>query len=396
MGARGIGVSFLPALHSTNAGSLDPVKHIDSRLPPELERDIFETAASWGRKRIPKLLPAARRVHALAPLLYHVLLFPRQMPAQQISISLSKPPDFFARHVRHLGVDNNVSRAAVHKILSVSTGIINLALFHGTSTPALIPYLGHIRPRRLAVNMIGLFAGVPDFTHCMFSNITHLDECKLLTALVVLWPHIFLVEFAAELSDYPARDPRFVMMICCDYLANWEAGARGSQDFWSRADAFIAQKRRGEISATGMERFLGLSLTDLSIAENCVSRGGILDETARDGPMLDAHRRLDNFYRTLTKPTPTLCMDGLSDAVDEVNVLKGKAQWQEGSKFDSEKNKAEFRQYEEACDRVKNFYKEQHEKQTVEFNIKMRVEIRKERARQDGYLGGHGEVEYPG
>jgi inositol oxygenase len=43
-----------------------------------------------------------------------------------------------------------------------------------------------------------------------------------------------------------------------------------------------------------------------------------------------------------------------------VNVLKGKAQWQEGSKFDSEKNKAEFRQYEEACDRVKNFYKEQH------------------------------------
>ncbi|KAJ7202451.1 myo-inositol oxygenase [Mycena rebaudengoi] len=66
-----------------------------------------------------------------------------------------------------------------------------------------------------------------------------------------------------------------------------------------------------------------------------------------------------------------------SDAVDEVNVLKGKAQWQEGSKFDSEKNKAEFRQYEEACDRVKNFYKEQHEKQTVEFNIKMRVEIRK-------------------
>lgn len=97
------------------------------------------------------------------------------MPAQQISFSLSKPPDFFARHVRHLGVDNNVSRAAVHKILSVSTGIINLALFHGTSTPALIPYLGHIRPRRLAVNMIGLFAGVPDFTHCMFSNITHLD-----------------------------------------------------------------------------------------------------------------------------------------------------------------------------------------------------------------------------
>lgn len=28
-------------------------------------------------------------------------------------------------------------------------------------------------------------------------------------------------------------------------------------------------------------------------------------------------------------------------------------------------------QYTEACDRVKNFYREQHEKQTVEFNIKV-------------------------
>jgi len=42
-----------------------------------------------------------------------------------------------------------------------------------------------------------------------------------------------------------------------------------------------------------------------------------------------------------------------------VNVLKGKT-WNDVSEFDATKDKAQFRQYEDACDRVKNFYKEQH------------------------------------
>ncbi|KAJ7692567.1 inositol oxygenase [Mycena rosella] len=68
--------------------------------------------------------------------------------------------------------------------------------------------------------------------------------------------------------------------------------------------------------------------------------------------------------------------DAISDAVDEVNILKAKV-WDETSTFDTEKDKTQFRQYEAACDRVKNFYKEQHEKQTMDFNIKMRVNMRK-------------------
>jgi hypothetical protein len=44
-----------------------------------------------------------------------------------------------------------------------------------------------------------------------------------------------------------------------------------------------------------------------------------------------------------------------------VNVLKGKT-WNDQSEFDATKDKAQFRQYEDACDRVKNFYKEQHGK----------------------------------
>jgi hypothetical protein len=43
-----------------------------------------------------------------------------------------------------------------------------------------------------------------------------------------------------------------------------------------------------------------------------------------------------------------------------VNKLKTARAWDEASNFDSDTDKTKFRQYEEACDRVKSFYKEQH------------------------------------
>jgi inositol oxygenase len=61
-------------------------------------------------------------------------------------------------------------------------------------------------------------------------------------------------------------------------------------------------------------------------------------------------------------------LESISDAIDDVNVIK----YDEKSQFDSEKDKATFRQYEDACDRVQNFYREQHEKQTVAYNLAAR------------------------
>src|ERR1700753_1967849 len=79
-----------------------------------------------------------------------------------------------------------------------------------------------------------------------------------------------------------------------------------------------------------------------------------------------------------------LALEATSDAVDEVNVLKAAMRVKNGtatqeevdiyerSQFDAEKDKTQFRPYEKACDRVKNFYREQHEKQTVAYNLKAR------------------------
>jgi inositol oxygenase len=45
-------------------------------------------------------------------------------------------------------------------------------------------------------------------------------------------------------------------------------------------------------------------------------------------------------------------MDEVSDDIDEVNKIK----YDDESVFDAAKDKAGFRQYDDACDRVKNFY----------------------------------------
>lgn len=75
-------------------------------------------------------------------------------------------------------------------------------------------------------------------------------------------------------------------------------------------------------------------------------------------------------------------LDAVSDNIDAVNVLKDQARetmlaelssYDEESKFDADKDKAVFRQYEDACDRVQNFYREQHTKQTVAYNLAARA-----------------------
>jgi len=75
-----------------------------------------------------------------------------------------------------------------------------------------------------------------------------------------------------------------------------------------------------------------------------------------------------------------MTLENLSDDIDAVNVMKANMKKEkamhEKSEFDTEKDKTKFRQYEEACDRVKNFYREQHEKQTVAYNLKARNDFK--------------------
>lgn len=71
--------------------------------------------------------------------------------------------------------------------------------------------------------------------------------------------------------------------------------------------------------------------------------------------------------------------ESLSDCIDSVNILKSAIHEKdvyEKPKFDSDKDKTQFRRYEEACDKVRHFYHEQHTKQTVAYNLKARNNFR--------------------
>lgn len=89
-------------------------------------------------------------------------------------------------------------------------------------------------------------------------------------------------------------------------------------------------------------------------------------------------------------PHPGAALESISDAVDQVNILKALAASKKArlqaepqpqphpspfntpSQFDSTKDHSSFRQYSSAHDRVKAFYTEQHAKQTVAYNLSAR------------------------
>ncbi len=82
-----------------------------------------------------------------------------------------------------------------------------------------------------------------------------------------------------------------------------------------------------------------------------------------------------------------LAFEALCDEIEHADIVADQAlkqqkssqvadEEEEASKFDAEKDKTQFRQYETASDRVKNFYKEQHTKQTVAYNLKARNDFK--------------------
>ncbi|KAJ7132620.1 hypothetical protein C8R46DRAFT_1140432 [Mycena filopes] len=268
-----------------------------SVLPVELEREIFETAATDNPSCIPELLLVARRVHLwIEPLRYRVIPVNAQTEGLVKSILCSnKPPEFFRNAIRHLAFSAyTVTVKEAHQLLKLCPNIVSFAC-RPAYTLGLLPILTAMNVRRLGVHLNCLFGfssadltpSSVDFTHPAFRSLTHLEmlnnmeedalevlphiptlpalthlllnyeiprdnilavlaQCPRLQLLLVLWP--FPMEYEA-VQVLPVSDARFVTGKYGDYWAEWEEGARGFPDFWSRGDDFLARKRNGEIEA---------------------------------------------------------------------------------------------------------------------------------------------------
>ncbi|KAJ7733072.1 hypothetical protein DFH07DRAFT_990444 [Mycena maculata] len=275
------------------------------RLPPELERYVFELSALACRNDIPSLLRVAHRVHVwIEPLLYEALI---------LDYSIQQLPN-----ERCLTPTN--SRDDV-------TGTSDLALWVPIPLPDLLPLLQVLPLARLSADITHLFGGPlrVNFSHPAFRALTHLDvlaagfddwhlygglanmpslthlafrdkfhprvlhgaltHCGGLRALGVIWS---ARRGAVEVREGEVVDARLFVVVCADSVQDWETAARGGADIWARAEAFISKKSAGEIPVIGTGEFLPTMTEPL---------GANIDITASSGPSLP---RLPSITSTRT------------------------------------------------------------------------------------------------
>lgn len=234
------------------------------------------------------------------PLLYQTLFFgssyrlkghlaPRAETFASLIQSSTKPPSFFHQTVRNMFISDYDSLPAADLILSTCSGVENLSIA-GIRQRTALPALSGLALKRLYCNLDDLFGSQEkiDFTHGLFVRLTHLDLFYLGTILpstlsgLALIPHLshlsfqdddyrshpsapltllqtcsalrVLVSLISRKGDHERVDdtnilayPRFVRMARPHYAADWQIGVHTGDDYWVRAEVFIARRISGDI-----------------------------------------------------------------------------------------------------------------------------------------------------
>ncbi|KAJ7185922.1 hypothetical protein C8R46DRAFT_1343090 [Mycena filopes] len=282
-----------------------------SALPVELERLIFELCAGLHPRMSPSLILVAHRVKIwIEPLLYKVLMHsgmtaesPTNARARRsvdaLRQLLRQPRATFSwpNHVRHICLSDLQPWGMLMQLLSLCKNTTNLALLYPTPDLCLAPrfpaLLGSLRLQRISIHLNTLFppsAGAVDFSHSMFTHLTHLDlrdydlrnrdggahwsgigALSRLTHLSFRRSHVMPVICEVALRKCAAlrvlvsiirigtwtpttrpsheedrlarRDVRFVMILLLDYQLDWEIGAWGGDDYWTVAEARVKERR---------------------------------------------------------------------------------------------------------------------------------------------------------
>jgi hypothetical protein len=231
-------------------------------------------------------------VYRVEPLLYRVLLL-ENFSDPQVSAVEHKSPSFLHNSVRHLffSTDTSIWELIQERLLGCPR-IISLFIL-GPWKPEFLLVLEKLRPQKLylsvplstsewaqstlnqslflSITQLELFRGddydngttwedwaqlatLPSLTHLCLSEPLARD---ILSPSVIACPRLVVAigsfgdsdqtsarEFAQGLT---ISDPRLVIMALLIYKEDWEISAQGGDDFWSRAEGFVARKRRGKL-----------------------------------------------------------------------------------------------------------------------------------------------------
>ncbi|KAJ7171333.1 hypothetical protein C8R46DRAFT_1262683 [Mycena filopes] len=276
------------------------------RLPPELERSIFEVAALSHPIGIPTLMLVAWRIRNwIEPLLYRVLWiggkntrteygFP-VITAAALLRALNSRPTLFATAVECLLFDGDLEHlpgATLDIIFSACPGITTLCSCIDLEERSLKGLESLRNLRHLRLDALGLFipANV-DFTHPLFRNLTHLElfvelpeqlffaDAEDLYAVMttgipnlthiafdqpvlgrfmepLFEPHARLCCFVLfyDMTDELLAGPRRAEVVHIpadfDFRADWFRGVQTGEDHWTLAEEFIAAKRAGRVDSS--------------------------------------------------------------------------------------------------------------------------------------------------
>ncbi|KAF7291280.1 hypothetical protein MIND_01271800 [Mycena indigotica] len=270
------------------------------RLPPELERAIFELVAEVYPRTRSSLAHVAARVRTwIEPWLYRTLILRDKLTSERLlSLSHSKPADFFRHSVRRIIIGRKAYRPA--DILALAPDTTHIAIgttvdfgpifaafgrlrhVHTVSMDSTTMSLANMAHPVLPVwatlthlelinqwafqdsNIFTFVVGLPALTHLALFNPDWMNTQRLLEdsnaklCALVIQCHREADGYSIARNVVPLilNDPRVVV---CQRI-RWDEGAREGLNFWMIADAFLKQKQNGEVDGALMRLALASNL----------------------------------------------------------------------------------------------------------------------------------------
>ncbi|KAH7911843.1 hypothetical protein BJ138DRAFT_1112833 [Hygrophoropsis aurantiaca] len=264
-------------------------------LPPELEMQIFLLAAKTYRGTSAKLILVAHRVlEWLEPFIYGtVVLRGKGQTFRFLNALYSRPPSFAHQRVKSVCLRQSIPLDLAGKVLSLCTGITNLALWitpQAEGPSLLLPLLEALPLTSVSLNLPSVMGPAdsrePLSNQPLFSRLERLDlvnhwalwtsslgierlqrlthtsfrfwargnvgsalklilrEARSLEVLVLLSDRIIYPEGKTYLEKEDIRDARVVVMMHRGDAEQWIALERGEEGIWERATSVVRWRKR--------------------------------------------------------------------------------------------------------------------------------------------------------
>ncbi|KAM6500031.1 hypothetical protein JOM56_003045 [Amanita muscaria] len=233
-----------------------------TKLPPELERRIFETCALESPEVCTVLVLIARRVHVwIDPILIATVCIMEDFESKRwdrlecllAKLANGKPVEYYAQNIKNLAILGFFQIEAINRILAICTGVENLVL--SASARGFVDFFENPQAgrnlRRLSIN---LGAVSPQFGSGMRTMTGPPEQVMQLMQTLPTVRYVALGHYCggerykyadAAINNSPhireAWDVRVVFLSDIPQY-DWERGARGKGDFWNLVEREVERR----------------------------------------------------------------------------------------------------------------------------------------------------------